>query len=399
MKDLKKIIVLSVSGVLALTGSLLTINFSSGSGRGKSIAKCGAGNGTNEKVETAKDMGEILSKLPDSSNYESETGGVSPFGAKRAASDNDFLSYTITDTADVHSEYEKDIFGRQKSKSDIVRNMTAYFTKDAVYYVCDSNAYSYFGTNYSSGEYLDYTESTMNISMEMYLSKEDTYIKYINYELDNKSVKNGSVVEVEENPAFEKTLESISKIYGKWVDLNDTGLSKFENMEEMDPTSQDSIELMMDAMVAYGITEIAGALKTTLRDVNDQNLRFLKNISQFYLNADAFVSKGGSYDITDEYFNAYVNAAYGINESILKDLVAEKSTVSLSLSDQETPVITHDLDLSSSDNLNKLTASETISFANIGNTVVELTGKASKTAYTWLEPLLKDLFTSQAGNK
>lgn len=351
----KQIIVNAVISVLCVAIIIATALI----GFLKNEVIAGAGNGTSARIETIEETEKMLSSFQNRlTDYTLEETTPINIGAKTVSvakkDEQEYTSLTVNVDSSGSMNYESSSslsmtnntsWNTVKQSMSFDRQMTAYFTEKASYYISDfkiySKVYATSGTNSDSEE----NETKMHISMRMhaYLEKDFALIKIdrMEYVVDG---------ETEMNPA---------NVLGKWVYFSDDDEDEYRE-------------------IVYSLTS-----------VNSSNFEVLAVMSDYIKNTSYFKKDRQTYNLRDEYIESFTNDVMSaqFNSSAIKfNPETDSGSFSLDLSDRKEPLVK----FGTSSQLNqpskrvdsmfgsywqpeivyKASASDIMRFGNINNTVI-----------------------------
>ncbi len=338
----------------------------------------GEGDGESKVIESSEGLQELLNSVPSMGDYLEYSSILE--------ADPTFKPFTMVENGDS----EERTSNQSKRRRHVLE---ICFTETAVYYKCIG---SYTTESYTSqDENGDGNEkSVISYNIELYYSKDLILVKYNDYDIENSvySADKGRWVKKDgddsESELVEKTLDTLSKCFGKWMKAEtfteEELMNKFSGMSEE--------EMAIEYMVYMLCSQVSEAYIEDITSSTDLNTQYLVNLSSFIMSnlETSFDKNGNDYSLkdTDEADAAYLAALGRAEGTYNSDISSAHIDFNLGSS-----VITVDqnVHISASNNSSVYFDSET-TFKNIGNTVVSLKDQKIKTVTEVLGSEFRKLF-------
>lgn len=301
----------------------------------KTIVRAGAGNGVNRKVESTEELSALLEHV---SGRMGESGTA--FASLAASSASEYESVTLEDTMRMSLKISQ---GLRLSRTTIDRQMTAYFTEDATYYVTEATISSkvVIPEERDKGEVVtEEIRDKADVSIRLHIYRDDE-VCMILFERFT-AVING------------ETHSLPSDVLGKWV--------------------------LFSAEDDMGLYE-------EIASIDMHNFEVLSLMGRVLEDKTNFDRSGDIYTMDDDIFDDFVIAVQqlnGVDSSYLPEGYTGKGSFVANLRNSRTPKVTLEYNETYSTELSSLTmkssSSEELAFSNIDNTVVK--APSSKRALT-----------------
>lgn len=284
-----------------------------------------------EIVTETTQLSDIIDCLPSSSYY---------YGSEEGVSEN-FKSVTMVEESKLEITNQ---VGMLPAGYRLNRTLSIYFTEEGAYYQSQ-------GVQTERKQTIDGCfDIQLLFDIEIYISNKKVFVKYNRYETTAQA---GYVFEEMQQMMF----DTIKKNYGKWIDLS----CEVVEMDEENPDAYENMteEQQEEFAVQYITSMVSLEMISQLITTNDQNIESLKGLGTFIgTNPDAFTVNNNSFDLLEDYSDAFANYMGGF-----------KGRFNINLQTPATPRMYFQGSLTMN---NKVYANMTYktTFKNIGNTYV-----------------------------
>lgn len=293
----------------------------------------GAGKGKSAKIETIEQTGKVLSSFQNrltSYNFDGETSAMDDADAKDEV---EYKSLTVNVDSAAEMSYESGLnsYNDEKTEQSMScdRQLTAYFTERASYYLTDFKIYSHAYSSMRSASGLKTEEHNMFMSCLMHIYLEENFAMV---RIDRME----AVTDGEANKTAANAL-------GKWVYFSNEENDEYRNVV------------------------------SSLTSANDSNFKVFTVMSRYIKNAQYFKKDRQNYTLLAEYTDLFIRdmltAQFG---SLSYDPDTCNGSFKVDLSDKSKPQMRLEASSSFSQSRTKCDSfgSDLMIFSNINNTVI-----------------------------